>query len=44
LVDTRRMLEEFLDVIDPVIGEGLVTMEEMHVHFYRHTGKAGAGA
>jgi len=44
LVDTRRMLEEFLDVIDPVIGEGLVTMEEMHVHLYRHTGKAGADA
>ena len=38
LVDTRKMLEEFLDVIDPVIGEGLVTMEKMHVHLYRHKG------
>jgi hypothetical protein len=25
-------------VIDPVIGEGLVTMEKMHVHLYRHKG------
>jgi PII-like signaling protein len=39
LIDTRRMLEEFLDVIDPVISEGLVTMEEMHVRMYRHKGK-----
>jgi len=38
LIDTRRMLEEFLDVIDPVITEGLVTMEEMHVRMYRHKG------
>ena len=36
LIDTRRMLEEFLDVIDPVIKEGVVTLEEMHVHMYRH--------
>ncbi len=36
MIDTRRMLEEFLDVIDPVIGEGLVTLEEMHVRMYRH--------
>ena len=38
LIDTKRMLEEFLDVIDPVIGEGLVTLEEMHVRMYRHKG------
>ncbi len=36
LVDTRRMLEEFLEVIDPVIEEGLVTFEKMHIHMYRH--------
>jgi len=39
MIDTKRMLEEFLDVIDPVIGEGLVTLEEMHVRMYRHKGK-----
>ena len=38
LIDTKRMLEEFLDIIDPVISEGLVTMEEMHVRMYRHKG------
>ena len=38
LIDTQRMLEEFLDVIDPVITEGLVTLEEMHVRMYRHKG------
>jgi PII-like signaling protein len=36
LIDTRRMLEELLEVIDPVIGEGLVTLEEMQVRIYRH--------
>ena len=39
LIDTRRMLEEFLDVIDPVIREGLVTLEEIHVRMYRHSKK-----
>jgi len=39
LIDTRRMLEEFLDVIDPAISEGLVTLEEMHVRMYRHSGE-----
>ena len=38
LIDSKRMLEEFLDIIDPVISEGLVTMEEMHVRMYRHKG------
>lgn len=37
LIDTKRMLEEFLDVIDPVIMEGLVTMEKMNVRMYRHS-------
>ncbi len=35
LVDTRRKLEDFLDVIDPVIPEGV------HVRLYRHKGKKG---
>ncbi len=39
MIDTKRMLEEFLDIIDPVIKEGLVTFEEMHVRMYRHKGK-----
>jgi PII-like signaling protein len=37
LIDTRRMLEEFLEILDPVIGEGLVTLEKMQVRMYRHS-------
>jgi len=37
LVDEQPLLEDFLDLIDPVIGEGLVTMEKMHIRLYRHT-------
>ncbi|XOF33433.1 MAG: DUF190 domain-containing protein [Candidatus Electrothrix sp. YB6] len=36
LIDTREKLEDFLDVIDPVISKGVVTMEEVHVRLYRH--------
>ncbi len=36
LVDEQNLLEDFLDLIDPVIGEGLVTMEKMHIRLYRH--------
>lgn len=36
LVDEREILADFLEIIDPVIGEGLVTMEKVQVHMYRH--------
>ncbi|MCI5223228.1 MAG: DUF190 domain-containing protein [Candidatus Electrothrix sp. AR4] len=39
LIDTQEVLGDFLDVIDPVITEGVVTMEEVHVRFYRHKKK-----
>ncbi len=39
LVDEQGLLEDFLDLIDPVIGEGLVTMEKMHIRMYRHKKK-----
>ena len=35
LVDTQRMLMEFLDVIDPVLKGGLATFEKMHIRLYR---------
>ena len=38
LVDTREMLEQLLDVVDPVLKEGLVTFEKMHIRMYRATG------
>ena len=36
LIDTRRKLENFLDTVDPVIPEGVVTLERVHVRLYRH--------
>jgi PII-like signaling protein len=39
MVDEQPLLEDFLDLIDPVIGEGLVTMEKMHIRLYRHKKK-----
>jgi uncharacterized protein len=35
IVDVRDKLETFLAAIDPVIHEGLATLEKAHVHFYR---------
>ncbi|HET6452657.1 MAG TPA: DUF190 domain-containing protein [Spirochaetia bacterium] len=38
IVDVRARLEEFLALVDPVIVEGLATLEKAHVHFYRSGG------
>lgn len=35
IVDTRENLEKFLAFIDHVIVEGLATLEDAHIHFYR---------
>lgn len=35
IVDTREKLEAFLAAVDPVITEGLATLEKATVHFYR---------
>jgi hypothetical protein len=43
MIDTREMLEQFLEIVDPVIGEGLVTFEKMNIRMYRSTG-GGAGS
>ena len=39
MVDTRDKLEKFLALIDGVIEEGMATLEEVRIHFYR-SGKA----
>jgi PII-like signaling protein len=39
IVDTREKLESFLAVIDKEIEEGMATLEEIKIHFYR-SGKA----
>jgi PII-like signaling protein len=35
VVDTREKLEKFLALIDNEIEEGLATLEEVQIHFYR---------
>jgi len=35
IVDTRDKLETFLAVIDQEIEEGMATLEEIRIHFYR---------
>jgi PII-like signaling protein len=35
IVDTREKLESFLALIDKEIEEGLATLEEIKIHFYR---------
>lgn len=36
IVDTREKLEAFLEFIDPMIGDGMATLEKAHVRFYRN--------
>ncbi len=40
IVDTREKLEGFLTLIDKEIEEGMATLEEIQIHFYR-SGKTG---
>ena len=35
IVDTREKLESFLAIIDKEIEEGMATLEEIKIHFYR---------
>ena len=35
MVDTPEKIEAFIPVVDPVIEEGLMTTERVHVRFYR---------
>lgn len=41
IVDTAERIEEFVGVIDGAIDEGLATIENVNVRFYR-SGVAGA--
>lgn len=36
IVDVEEKLEKFLDLIEPHLKAGLVTLEKAHVKFYRH--------
>lgn len=35
LVDCTEMIEQFLDLIDPAVKEGLVTVEKVGIRMYR---------
>jgi uncharacterized protein len=35
VVDTREKLEKFLSLIDNEIEEGMATLEQVQIHFYR---------
>ena len=35
IVDTREKLEKFLSLVDNEIEEGMATLEEVQIHFYR---------
>ncbi len=40
IVDTQEKLEQFLSLIDQEIEEGMATLEQIQIHFYR-SGKTG---
>jgi len=40
IVDTQEKLEHFLASIEDAIPEGLVTLERVHIRFYR-SGESG---
>jgi PII-like signaling protein len=35
IVDTEEKIEEFLGVVEPIIGPGLITMEKVQAIFYK---------
>ncbi|MEW5737006.1 MAG: DUF190 domain-containing protein [Thermodesulfobacteriota bacterium] len=41
IVDSEEKVERFLAIVDPMIKEGLVTMEAARVMVYRHNGGSG---
>ena len=42
MIDTREKLENFMEIIDPVLKGGLVTFEKMHIRMYRSTSGTGS--
>jgi PII-like signaling protein len=44
IVDTHEKIAAFLDIVDGAIEEGIATLEDVHVHFYRTRDAASPGA
>lgn len=38
IVDTPEKIRSFLPIIDEAIDEGIATLEDIHIHFYRSGG------
>jgi len=43
IVDSLERIQPFLAVLDPMIGDGLVTLESVQVIAYRHNGNRAKG-
>lgn len=43
IVDVREKIDHFLALIDPAIDEGLATIEDIQIHFYRSGKPRDAG-
>lgn len=41
IVDQPERIQEFLPVLDEMVGEGMITLEKAHIIAYRHNGKRG---
>ena len=39
IIDSQKKINEFIKLIDPVINEGLVTLEQADIQFYRSSKK-----
>lgn len=35
IVDTAEKIQSFLPIVDGAIAEGIATLEDVHIHFYR---------
>lgn len=35
IVDTKEKIRDFLDLVDAAVQEGIATLEDIEVHFYR---------
>jgi PII-like signaling protein len=35
IVDTKENIQSFLELVDEVIEEGIATLEDVNIHFYR---------
>jgi PII-like signaling protein len=44
IVDTKENIQSFLELVDEVIEEGIATLEDVNIHFYRGGRQKGSAA